>query len=320
MSKKKVLLSFVGTNDAGKLLSNSDGAILTALKNEKFDEVILIWNETKVGTYQYSEIVSYLSSEILKRKLSKKTLEHQIVLKDITDHNEIYSSLKLFTDSLPKTDFIKYSAAISSGTPSMQVCWILLAESGDFSEEFPLRLIKVKDPKFGKSLNIVVKLSSALPRIIRLKEEVISLKQDLIPVAEVNIQKGILKIRAQIISLTPIEFCYYRYFAERAKNNCETEKYYGFSISLAFMKKIYSYHEESFPSLDLNREDLRKMIKSQSQMPITTFRGNVSKINRKIREYLDNETLISNFSISIEGKRGAKFYSIKTSPAKIIIN
>lgn len=36
-----ILLSFIGTNDAGKLIDKNDGAILTALSNEKFDEVIL---------------------------------------------------------------------------------------------------------------------------------------------------------------------------------------------------------------------------------------------------------------------------------------
>ena len=43
----KILLSFVGSNDAGRLLKHSkgEGAIITALRNEGFDEVILLWNE-----------------------------------------------------------------------------------------------------------------------------------------------------------------------------------------------------------------------------------------------------------------------------------
>lgn len=38
---RKIFLSFIGSNDAGKLAGNDDGAILTALKEKKFDEVIL---------------------------------------------------------------------------------------------------------------------------------------------------------------------------------------------------------------------------------------------------------------------------------------
>ena len=76
----------------------------------------------------------------------------------------------------------------------MQVCWILLAESGDFSELNSLRLIQVKDPKFGKSENLLVKIDTSLPRILRLKEEVKTLKKDLIPSAIITITKPGLKI------------------------------------------------------------------------------------------------------------------------------
>jgi hypothetical protein len=41
--KKKILISFVGVNDAGKLAGEKDGAILTALENENFDEMISLW-------------------------------------------------------------------------------------------------------------------------------------------------------------------------------------------------------------------------------------------------------------------------------------
>jgi hypothetical protein len=45
--KTRVLLSFVGTNDAGKLTGDSDGAILTVFRERKFDEVHLLWNPSK---------------------------------------------------------------------------------------------------------------------------------------------------------------------------------------------------------------------------------------------------------------------------------
>ncbi len=174
---KKIFLSFIGSNDAGKLNSQYDGAIITALTNEKFDEAVLYWNNNKEGKTNFSEIADYLSKEIKKRKLLKKILLTELNLKDITDHNEIYTILQQQTDKLIKDKNHFYTAAISSGTPAMQVCWILLAESGDFSEIFPLRLVKVKDPRYGPSKNIEVKLETSLPRIIRLKEENENLKK-----------------------------------------------------------------------------------------------------------------------------------------------
>jgi len=316
----KTLISFIGTNDAGALLDKKDGAILTALSNEKIDEVILLWNEAKIkDELKYSDVLLYLKREIKKQKLAKKVSDNELALKDVTDHNEIYLQLKDFTDSLKKDAHRDYVAAISSGTPSMQVCWILLAESGDFSLDFPLRLIKVTDPKFGKSKNIVVKLDTALPRIIGLQNELDELKKDLIPIAVIDIEHGSLKIGDNNIPLSPVEFCYYRYFAERNLNDEELEKFSGFTIRISFIKMIYSYHEESFPDLDANRMAMEEMIKKELELSITTFRGHLSKINRKLNNALRNESVFNVFQIQNEGTRGAKFYGLKIPMEKIRI-
>jgi sigma54-dependent transcription regulator len=192
--KNKVLLSFIGSNDAGKLNDKTDGAILTALKNEKFDHIHLLWNKGTIKEITYEKIAEYLKTEIIKRKLAKKVFAYEFPIKDVTNHNIIYTSLIDFTETLNKSEEFNYTAAISSGTPAMQVCWILLAESGDFSELNSLRLIQVKDPKFGKSENLLVKIDTSLPRILRLKEEVKTLKKDLIPSAIITITKPGLKI------------------------------------------------------------------------------------------------------------------------------
>ena len=315
---KKILLSFVGSNDAGKLIGNiSEGAIITALQNDKFDEVILLWNNNKTSTPTYSEIVNHLKKEIKKRKLAKKVNDTLLDIKDVTNHNEIYLTLKEFTNTLKKGSGISYTASITSGTPSMQACWILLGESGEFSEEFPLNLIQVKDPRFGTSANVPVRLDTTLPKIVSLKNEVAKLKEDLIPLAEINVSNGQLTIENTLIPLSPIEFCYYRYFAERVIDGLGVERFSGFSVSLDFMEKIYSFHEESFEFLDTNRIDLGRMIRKEEELSIQTFRGNVSKANRKIRETLNNETLAETFMISVEGGRGAKFYGIKAPAEKI---
>lgn|GEM_PF-817786 len=319
--ENKVLLTFVGSNDAGSLLENSkgEGAIITALKNEKFDEVILLWNENNFTNPRYSEIVKHLKKEIKNNKFANKIRDFKFDFADVTNHNQIYTSLKSYVDKLPKNENINYTASITSGTPAMQVCWILLGESGEFSGEFPLRLIQVKDPKFGKSKNIEVELGTTLPKIISLKEEVESLKKDLVPTAIIDINRGELSIGGAIIKLSPIEFCYYRYFAERVVAGLGDERFSGYQVSLAFMKKIYENHEESFEFLDTNRMDLGKMIKKQEELGIQTFRGNISKANKRIKETLNNETLFDYFQISGNGGRGAKFYGIKASSDKLQI-
>ena len=97
---KKVLLSFIGSNDAGILIDKSDGAILTALKNESFDEVILLWNENTSFKVSYSKITDYLKKEIKNRKLAKKIIDKKLKITNVTDHNLIFK--KLLANSSPR--------------------------------------------------------------------------------------------------------------------------------------------------------------------------------------------------------------------------
>lgn len=313
--KKKIFLSFVGTNDAGKLIQKEDGAILTALKYRKFDEVILLWNES--SDFDFKKVVEYLEKEIVKRKYSKKVQNVLLKINDVVDHNEIYTVLKSFCDSLPKDEWKKYTASISSGTPAMQVCWILLAESGDFSKEFPLELIYVRNPKFKTDIIRTVKLDTSLPRIIKLENEVASLKNELLPDLKLYISKGQVYIGSEEIPLSPIEFSYYRYFAEEKLKGNEKIKFSGLLVPIDFVKEIYKYHIESFPDLELNRMDLKTLIGKNQPLSITTFRGNVSRINKKVKSILNSEMLSKYYEISIEGKRGARFYGIKLDKQKI---
>jgi Regulator of RNA terminal phosphate cyclase len=316
---KNILFSFVGTNDAGKLKGSNDGAILTALTNQKFDEVTLLWNKSGNKEIDYLGIANYLNNEIKKRQLAKKTTIVELTIKDVTDHNQIYLALKNFTDGIEKKENAQYFAAISSGTPAMQVCWILFSESGDFSDSVRLNLIKVKDPKFGKSENIPVKIDTALPQIIRLKEEVNNLKKDLIPNAVITISRPGLKIGETEIILSPIELTYYKYFVERVLEGKSDEKFSGFNTSNAFLDRVIEIHQELFPDLETSRMDLINIRKKDMGLSIYTFRGNISKLNKKIRNSLQNESITNNFEIYSEGGRGAKFYGIKAPEEKFLV-
>ncbi len=319
IKQKHILLTFVGSNDAGKLKDKKDGPIITALANQKFDEVILLWNKSGDKEFDYQAISNYLKDEIKQRKLAKKTDIIELQIKNVTDHNQIYLTLKDFTDKLAKSEELDYTAAISSGTPAMQVCWILLSESGDFSATNKLNLIQVKNPKFGTSENIPVKIDTALPKIIRLKEEVENLKKDLIPVAVITIYKPGLKIGVTNISLTAIELCYFKYFAERVVNGQGYEKFPIYKTSLSFLERIIQIHTEFFPESDARRIDLENIKRRFEGLAISTFRGNVSKLNKKIKETLKNDSIADAFMVTSEGVKEAKSYGIKAPKEKIKI-
>lgn len=313
---KKILLSFIGTNDAGKMIGSDDGAILTILKKTKYDEVILLFNES--SEINFKEIGEYLKKEIIKRKYSNKVNLVKLEIKDVIDHNEIYEKLKAFCDNLPKNQFIEYTASISSGTPAMQVCWILLGESGDFSKQYPLKLIYVRNPKYGGEVR-EVKLNTQLPRIIKVEEEANSIKNSLLPELVLNIKKGRLLIGKDEIPLSPIEFSYYRYFVENKLKGIDEIKFSGLFVPIEFVKEIFKFHEESFPDLELNRMELKKMIINNQPFSTTTFRGNISKLNKKIKSILTDENIARYYQIKSSGKRGAMFYGIDLDKSKIKI-
>lgn len=310
-------MSVVGSNDAGTLNSDREGAIITALENDHFDKLILLWNENPAAVISYGAICSHVKTNALKNGLVKQVEAYELNLKDVTDHNEIYVAFKKFCDGLADKDEADYTISISSGTPAMQVCWILLAESGEFSLVNPPELFRVKDPRFGKSVNIPVKLSSLLPKIVSMQKETEGLKK-LLPKVMLDIKKGQLKIGEELIGLSPVEFCYYRYFAERVLKGVGHEKFSGFFLSMEFMQKIFDYHASSFPDLDMNREELRQAIKKGDNLSITTLRAGLSRLNKKIKDILGKD-LGQYYTIVPEGRRGAKFYGINLLPEGIEI-
>lgn len=315
---KNVLISFVGTNDEGKRKEKPDGAILTVLKERRFDEIHLLWNTTEHGEIDFYEIARYVKSEIQKRKLCSIIKLHIFECENVTDHNEIYPKLLELCKSLKKNEHQKFTAAIASGTPTMQVCWILMAESGDF----PMELVRSNEPKFGKPLVTQVEIGTGLPRILRLKEEVNALKKqkiELLPSIELSVKNPKLLIGQIQVYLSPIEFSYYRYYLERKKSDKELLRISGFEMPREFLEKIIQFHKESFPDADSNRITLERMITKKEWLTTSTFRGNVSKLNRKIRETLQNESINKYYEIYSDGKRFNKRYGIDLHEDKIII-
>ena len=316
--RARILLSFVGTNDAGKLNGKPDGAILTVFRKLRFDEVHLLWNPSSNKEMKFEEIAEYVRSEIEERGHAKRVSLHRFDCRDVTDHNEIYPKLLAVCNSLKPSPSRKFTAAIASGTPAMQSCWILLAESGDFQ----LELIRSNEPKFGRPLVRVVKLGTGLPRIIRLQEENELLKREneaLIPELELHRSDGSIWIGGIRVPFGPIESVYYRYFAERVCGGESLERFSGHSVPNRFLRQILDYHLESFPEAESSRFDLDRMVRRNDTLAMETFRGNVSKANKKIRQAVPNVSWVKIFIIAAEGSRNARSYGIQAPSDKISI-
>lgn len=318
IKKTRVLLSFVGTNDQGKRIGKDDGAILTVFRRRSFDEVHLLWNPTNKKEMNFQKTAKYVRGEIVKRGLCDRVALHRFDCKNVTDHNEIYPKLLSFCRSLGASPTKLYTAAIASGTPAMQVCWILIAESGDF----PLELIRSNEPRFGKPFVTPVRLGTGLPRILRLEQENIQLKKEkeaLIPDLLIEVNQGRVAVGNTSIDLSPIMFSYCRYFAERAKRGQGFERISGIYAPRHFLESIVAFHRESFPESELFRDKLEKLLREGKELDVGTFRANVVKMNAKVKNALKNVTLHKLFTVTTEGKRHALSYGLKLPPGKIII-
>ena len=102
----KILLSFIGSNDAGKLLDKEDsGAIITVLKKRKYDQLFLLYNTSgkaynsnKTESVTYLEIAQYIKSELVRDSKfeADKVFIKELKFEDISDHISVYTVLKKF--------------------------------------------------------------------------------------------------------------------------------------------------------------------------------------------------------------------------------
>lgn len=297
------MFSFVGLNDDNR---KKNGAILTVLENENFGEVHLFWSKSKF--YEFDKIGKYVVSEIEKRKLCGKVTLTELKIKDPTDHNEIYPKLLQSLEEVQKSNR-RYTAAISSGTPSMQACWILIAESG----AFPLKLVRSDDPKWGVPVVRKVKLSAALPRIVKIKKENVALKKWLLSKVLIDKKTPALTIGDSELKLTPVEFAYYSFFANRVKSTKEFLKFGVHNVPEEFYRSVLQCMKETFPEADSVIEKLER----SGGITCSTFRTNVTRINKKIASLIDEKTAARYYEIGSEGRKFAKRYGIGV-PADLI--
>jgi len=308
------LFSFVGVTDVN-LLEQQRGPILTAVDGLKPRNVILI---ATTGTGVRYDLVGGAAKLQKMIKTISPVTKVSIVTMDIddpTDHNEIYPKLREVV-SIHASKKARLLAAISSGTPSMQVCWILLAESG----EVKLSLYRTTEAELTKTPVREVRLDASLPRIIALEEENAALKAIAIPTVELSVKKGLVTIGSTLIDFSPLQFAYYRFFLERLISTGHHDelrfRVSGMFTDELFARKILAFKRESFPNASDSDGTYGK--RKEPMIPSEQFRSNLTKLNRKLQQAL-GDTLASYYCIESDGPRQAKTYGIRLDRSKVRI-
>jgi transcriptional regulator with PAS, ATPase and Fis domain len=138
-----ILLSFTGSHDpfsssaqGGDALS---GPILSTLAERAFEEVYLF------STPRMASISESTKREIVSRYPRTKTHILKIPLKDPTNYLGILRQLRSnFRQIHQKHPDATYSIAVSSGTPQMHACWLMLVASG----EIVATILQTTPPEF----------------------------------------------------------------------------------------------------------------------------------------------------------------------------
>lgn len=193
-----------------------------------------------------------------------------------------------------------------------------MAESGDF----PIKLIRSNEPRFGKPLVKNVELGTSLPRIVRLQEQVRQLRselQDPTPMITMTIQNGTIDIDGKLVPLSPVEVAYYRYFLERAKSGNAFVRISGIQMPATFSQKIVDYHRASFPETDLYSKGLERLLERGNGISVSTFRTTVSRINKRLKAEIGNAPTQNLITIQRNGLRYRTSYGVLIPPDRIII-
>jgi len=200
-----ILLTFIGNNDC--LLPEKSGPIIGILENRSFDKVYLLYNHEKYLA-SASRILQYVNkkypSTILNyaAALSSNPIDYNIV------YPSMFAAVKEIYDSNKNASF---TVSITSGTPTMHSCWIMLIKGGvipaqiiqisrergleqvNFSlDDFPaienVRTIKARLTSLSRENRVLqIKLGLPFEKIIGESDEILHIKQQIRILADTDI-------------------------------------------------------------------------------------------------------------------------------------
>ncbi|MCB5230931.1 MAG: RNA repair transcriptional activator RtcR family protein [Candidatus Cloacimonas sp.] len=124
---KKVLISFIGNNDC-HLSDGQEGAIVSILKERTYDDLFLLYNDIYYLPYA-SEILVYARKHYPKLKVHYQ----EATSVNPIDYNLVYPAMVSAVNEIQKeigNKDVEYTISLTSGTPTMHSCWILIVMSG----------------------------------------------------------------------------------------------------------------------------------------------------------------------------------------------
>jgi|NOAtaT_7_FD_contig_71_2936607_length_3667_multi_2_in_0_out_0_2 hypothetical protein len=308
------LVSFVGLADI-RLAQEERGPIVTAVRELCPDRVVMFATE---GGVQHDFTRGAAAVRLAIKSVSPETKVQTLTFEidDPTDHNELYPKLQQALSSV-MTINEEVVAAISSGTPSMQVCWILLAESGDAK----IRLVRTVEPELSASIVREVRLGTSLPRITSMEQELRNLRDLVIEPVLLERKSGKVMIGGTQVAFSPLQFAYYRFFLEHLKKARKGEPFEirisAFALGETYTKEINSHQMEAFP--DFENSDPTRLAKKRSDISAEDFRSTISKLNKRINDALGGDQLSTYYHIKAEGPKNARRYAIRLDPTKIVL-
>lgn len=129
--KERILLTFVGNHDPFANQQDKLGPILSILKKTKFDRLILLFNNDKYWN-SLTETQKYCNENYPKMQVDYRLVD---ALNPI-DYNLVYPAMyKVVAKVVQNYPDAKYTISLTSGTPTMHSCWILLKQGGVIEAE-----------------------------------------------------------------------------------------------------------------------------------------------------------------------------------------
>jgi DNA-binding NtrC family response regulator len=129
---RQVLLSFIGNNDC-YLSEGKEGAILSILKEIPFDALYILFNKESYLEHAY-EIRDYCR----RRYPRLEVYFEPAVSVDPIDYNLVYPAMYNAVTNIKKKEAQNqplYIVSVTSGTPTMHSCWVLLKQGGVLDAE-----------------------------------------------------------------------------------------------------------------------------------------------------------------------------------------
>jgi DNA-binding NtrC family response regulator len=160
----RILLSFVGFHDPysdGVVEGQRNaGPVLSAMGHARFDHVFLF------DTPRTVEMTRATVDAVTRRFPGTRVEIVDMKLDDPTDYAGILAQLRRQFSRIEKAHLnADFFVSISSGTPQMQSCWLLLAASG----EIPATLLQPQPPQFvsdpAKAVKVIDLDNPAFPEI-----------------------------------------------------------------------------------------------------------------------------------------------------------